>query len=91
MKCIVCKVAKDKGEGRRNWAFSSDRTTMAKVQLLFKLYDLTRREFPPGSICPACYDLVAQIDTLEYQVAEMQKMLKARINCCATQVISQVK
>ncbi len=89
MKCIVCKVTKARGGGssgsaRRDWVFSSERVAMTRVQLVFKLYDLTKKEFPPGSVCPLCFDLVARLDALEFQTWEITKSLKNRINCCAT-------
>ena len=81
MKCVVCKCVKARGVGRQRWVFSSDRLEATNTQVIFKLYDLTRREFRPGSVCSACHDLVSQADALAQQAAEVQRSLRARVNC----------
>ena len=85
MKCIVCKLTKEKGEGRRNWVFTAERTPMSRTGIVFKLFEITKQEFPAsGSMCKTCYELVAQIDSLQFQIQEITKTLRSRINCCAT-------
>lgn len=41
---------------------------MVGVKVLFKLYDLTKIEFESGFVCVLCYDLIVQIESLEYQL-----------------------
>ena len=82
LKCVVCKSRKESaGEGLGGWVFTSQRVAMARVQLIFKLYEVTRREFRPGSVCPPCFDLVSRIDGLEYQSGQVQRALRARAGC----------
>ncbi len=88
MKCVVCKAVKPghrpgaapgSAPGRAGWVFTSERVVMAQVQLMFKLFELTRREFPAGSVCPGCFDLVARVDSLEYQAAKIRRALRSRV------------
>eukprot|EP00095_Tigriopus_kingsejongensis_P002506 maker-scaffold64_size435223-snap-gene-3.14 protein:Tk02506 transcript:maker-scaffold64_size435223-snap-gene-3.14-mRNA-1 annotation:"hypothetical protein H311_01827" len=41
---------------------------MAGIQIIFKLFDITKREFDPGFLCALCHDLVAQVEHFEYQL-----------------------
>ena len=66
MKCVVCKEEREKSNQR--WYFTSEQSPMSRVSLLFKLYEFTQSEVAPGAVCPTCHQLVAHIDSLEYQV-----------------------
>jgi hypothetical protein len=80
MKCSVCKVT-----NQDNWTLTSERAPISRTQILFRLFELTKSEFSPGgAICLVCYELLAQVDSLEFQTQELIKTLKARVNCCAT-------
>ena len=69
MKCVVCQSVRPRGvPGRQRWVFSSDRLDHSRTQLIFKLYDITRREFNQGSVCNVCHELVLQADKLNTQV-----------------------
>lgn len=85
MKCVVCKVSYVKGQGRAGWVYTSDRTPFEKTQLIFKLFDLLKTEFAAGSVCTACYELLAQIDSLQFQVRQIVRALRTRIDCCSTE------
>lgn len=72
MKCSVCKTVKTnpivKTGVKDHWHSTSQRTPMVGVKVLFKLYDLTKIEFESGFVCVLCYDLIVQIESLEYQL-----------------------
>ncbi|TRY61246.1 hypothetical protein TCAL_14977 [Tigriopus californicus] len=83
MKCVVCQLARESGENKKTWGYTTDRLHFSQIQALFKLFDITKNEFMSGSICPCCYDLLLQIDSLEYQMLQQCKNLKARVKCFA--------
>ncbi|TRY74536.1 hypothetical protein TCAL_16829 [Tigriopus californicus] len=72
MKCSVCKAVKTqpivKTGVKDHWHSTSQRTPVVGVKVLFKLYDLTKIEFESGFVCVLCYDLIVQIESLEYQL-----------------------
>ena len=70
MNCTICKTprtGKKSGKGLK-WATTSARTPLAGVKVIFKLFEVTRREFAAGPVCPLCFSLVVQIESLEYQL-----------------------
>ncbi|MEM8926532.1 MAG: hypothetical protein AAGD35_23755, partial [Actinomycetota bacterium] len=67
------------GDRGSRWASTSERVAMANVQLLFKLYDMTKLEFPHGAVCPDCFHLAERADSLEFQAGEVQRALRARV------------
>lgn len=72
MNCSVCKAVKvesvvDSGE-KGSWHSTCQRTPILGVQVLYKLYDLTKTEFESGFLCGVCFDLVVQIERLEAQL-----------------------
>ena len=68
MKCVVCKGTKKKSSHQR-WFFTSERAPTSRITLLFKVYECTKTEVTAGAVCPTCYELIAHIDGLEYQVS----------------------
>ena len=83
--CTVCKFEnysdEQKLSGRiKRWAFTSERTSVSQIQLIFKLYEILKHEFLTGSVCDECYNLLDQIDSLEFQVQALTKALKDRID-----------
>lgn len=84
MKCVVCKGTKKKSSHQR-WFFTSERAPTSRITLLFKVYECTKTEVTAGAVCPTCYELIAHIDGLEYQVKEATKTLETRTNFCAPQ------
>lgn len=83
MKCVVCQVSKAFGENRKTWGYTTERLHFSQIQALFKLFDITKNEFKSGPICPCCYNLLLEIDSLEYQLLQQSKNLKARVQCLA--------
>lgn len=82
--CTVCKSdfnsdTETKARHSR-WSFTSERTSVSQVQLLFKLFDILKQEFLAGSVCDECFSLVDQIDSLEFQIQAMTKALRSRID-----------
>ncbi len=75
---MICKSSKDE-DRLEGWVFTSERVATARVQLIFKLYELTKKEFRPGSVCPPCFELVDRIDGLEFQAAEGRRALRNRM------------
>ena len=70
MNCTICKTpraGKRTGKGLK-WTSTSARTPLAGVKVIFKLFEVTRREFTAGLVCPLCFNLVVQIESLEYQL-----------------------
>ena len=70
MNCTICKTprtGKRSGKGLK-WSSTSARTPLAGVKVIFKLFEVTRREFTAGLVCPLCFNLVVQIESLEYQL-----------------------
>lgn len=72
MHCIVCHVSKTPPVVRNGiqdrWHSTSQRTPLVGVQILFKLYDVTKTEFESGFLCVLCFDLITQIESLECQL-----------------------
>ncbi len=85
MSCTVCKFSIDElderrdGRARDNWVFTSQRTSVSQVQIIFKLFDILQQEFSVGFVCFECFNLADQIDTLEFQIEMMTRELKGRI------------
>lgn len=75
MKCVVCKETREEKSNQR-WFFTSERSPTSHISLLFKFYEFTRQEVTPGTICPTCQQLVAHIDSLEYQVCRISLYLQ---------------
>ena len=83
--CTVCKFEQffdeQKASGRKKrWSFTSERTSVSQVQVIFKLFEILKQEFLAGSVCDECFSLLDQIDSLEFQVSAMTKALKSRID-----------
>ena len=89
--CTVCKGIKpseepgSKGIKDENvgWSVTSERLATSQVQILFKLYEILKREFPVGYICEECRSLLDQADCLQFQLHAVTRALKDRIdkNC----------
>ncbi len=83
--CTVCKFERFSEEQKlasrkKRWAFTSERTSVSQVQIIFKLYEILKHEFLAGSVCDECFSLLDQIDSLEFQVQAITKALKSRID-----------
>ena len=53
---------------RPNWSPTSNRLPVSQAQVIFKLFELLKREFHVGYICTECLALVEQADGLQFQV-----------------------
>ncbi|TRY75254.1 hypothetical protein TCAL_10083 [Tigriopus californicus] len=69
MRCSVCKIPKR--DSHAQWQPTTQRTPLTRVQVVFKLYDLTKTEFESGFLCVGCFDLVIQIESLEHQLKSL--------------------
>ena len=84
--CTVCKFEqffedqKSVSSRKKRWTFTSERTSVSQVQIIFKLYEILKQEFLVGSVCDECFDLLDQIDSLEFQVQAVTKALKSRVD-----------
>lgn len=89
--CTVCKLERFSDDQKlasrkKRWAFTSERTSVSQVQIIFKLYEILKHEFLAGSVCDECFSLLDQIDSLEFQVQAMTKALKSRIDLVMKQI-----
>ena len=80
MKCVVCKGTKEESSHQR-WFFTSERAPMSRITLLFKVYECTKLEVTAGAVCPTCYELIAHIDGLEYQVSTNHPPYRSTFSC----------
>ena len=72
MRCTVCKSSKS-GQASKaaRWRNTSARMPQAGIRVIFKLFEVTRKEFESGFVCPVCYDILAQIENLEFQLKNL--------------------
>jgi len=65
---------------KKKWLATKDRTSVSQMRISFKLFDCLKREFNDGFVCVECFDLVEQIDALQFQANELIKDLRNRID-----------
>ena len=65
-----------KSKGKPDWSPTSERLSVSHVQILFKLYELLKREFLVGYICTECLTLLEQADSLQFQLHAVIKVGK---------------
>jgi len=64
------------------WVSTRDKMSVSEMRINYKLFDCLRREFTdPAFVCNDCYDLLEQIDALQFQANELIRDLRSRIDC----------
>ena len=86
MKCVVCQTEQPRSQRAppQGWRSTSERAPRSRTRILFKLFELTKREFAAGSVCAICRELVFRLDELQARVEKTVELLKSRINCCGS-------
>ena len=67
-------------KAKPDWSETSSRLAVSQVQIIFKLYEVLKREFLVGYICTDCLTLLEQVDSLQFQLHAVTKALKDRID-----------
>jgi len=62
------------------WTQTCERLSVSQVQIIYKLYEVLKREFHVGYVCTECMALLEQADSLQFQLHAVTKALKDRID-----------
>jgi len=75
-------VEDDAGRSSDRWVSTRDKMSVSEMRINYKLFDCLKREFTdPAFVCNDCYDLLEQIDALQFQANELIRDLRSRIDC----------